>query len=280
MIYTMKQTKKLLVVLLLAAGMSLALLIGCSAGKVQAAAKEYPVLLKINDYYVVYTAPKAPYVDSQGRMMIPLRSISELLGAKVSYDAKSKTATIGMDDVTVMFTIRSKSVSVNGAARSMDTIPVLEQNSMFIPVSVLAGSLGIVSKWDQSNHLYTLTGDTLMQTDIIKLAIEDLERSAFGAPPGAIISNDAFRPVSYTYDEAKGSFTVKSQNITGHDIPAGAADVAAYVVFKDSVQFPVQKRERPAVGKDGFTLVTAQKQSPYPPLYLLVKGRLLDRSPI
>lgn len=89
MIYTMKQTKKLLVVLLLAAGMSLALLIGGSAGKVQAAAKEYPVLLKINDYYVVYTAPKAPYVDSQGRMMIPLRSISELLGAKVSYDAKS-----------------------------------------------------------------------------------------------------------------------------------------------------------------------------------------------
>lgn len=191
----MKQTKKLLVVVLLAAGMSLALLIGGSSGKVQAAAKEYPVLLKINDYYVLYTAPKAPYVDSQGRMMIPLRSISELLGAKVSYDANTKTATIGMDDVTVIFTIGSKSVSVNGVAGSMDTVPVMEQNSMFIPVSVLVNRLGIVSKWDQANQLYTLTGETLMQTDIIKYTLEEMEGSAFMVPPGKIISNAAFRPV-------------------------------------------------------------------------------------
>lgn len=258
--------------------MSLALLIGGSTGKVQAAAKEYPVLLKINDYYVLYTAPKAPYVDSQGRMMIPLRSINELLGAKVSYDAKGKTATIGMDDVTVIFTIGSKSVSVNGVAGSMDTVPVMEQNSMFIPVSVLVNRLDIVSKWDQANQLYTLTGETLMQTDIIKYTLEEMEGSAFMVPPGKIISNDAFRPVSYTYDPVKGSFKIKSKNITGNDVPAGAADVAAYILTDDSVQFPISKRDRPAVPKDGIIELTVQYGTPKPAAYLLVKGRLLERT--
>ena len=272
----MKWSKRLLTGLL-AAGMSLALFAG-GLETVQAAPKQYPVLLKINEYYVLYTAPKAPYVDSHRRMMIPLRAISELMGAKVSYGAGTRTATIRLGEQIVIFTTGSATLKVNGVARQMDTIPVLEGNSMFIPVRVLADTLGIVSKWDQSDHLYTLTGDTLMQTDIIKLALEDMERGAFAAPPGTIISNDALRPVSYIYDPVKGSFTIKSQNITGNDIPAGAADVAAYLVFKDSVQFPVQKRERPAVGKDGFIGVTVQEQSPYPPLYLLVKGRLLERS--
>lgn len=273
----MKQRKKLLAGLL-AAGISLSMFAGSYPGTAQAAAKEYPVLLKINEYYVLYTAPKPPYVDTNYRTMIPLRSISELMGAKVSYDAKLKTATIVKDDVTVIFTIGSRSVSVNGVAGVMDTVPVMEQNSLFIPLSVLASRLGIVSKWDQANQLYTLTGETLMQTDIIKYTIEDMEQGAFSAPPGKIISNDAFRPVSYTYDPLKGSFTVKAKNITGKDVPAGEADVAAYIHTDDSVQFPIPDRDRPSVRKDGFMEVTVQNGTPKAPAYLLVKGRLLDRS--
>ncbi|QUL57292.1 copper amine oxidase N-terminal domain-containing protein [Paenibacillus tritici] len=273
----MKRSKRVLVALL-AAGMSLAMFTGGNPGKVQAAPKENPVLLKINDYYVLYTAPKAPYVDANYRTMIPLRSISELMGAKVGYDAKAKTATIQKDDVKVIFTIGSKNVSVNGVAGSMDTVPVMEQNSMFIPVSVLAGRLGITNKWDQANRLYTLTGESLMQTDMIKYTLEDMEGGPFTAPPGKIISNDAFRPVSYTYDSGKGSFTVKSKNITGKDIPAGAADVAAYILYDDTLQFPPQERQRPAVRKEGTLEVTVKTETPKAPAYLLVKGRLLDGS--
>ncbi|MEK4007526.1 copper amine oxidase N-terminal domain-containing protein [Paenibacillus sp. FSL H3-0333] len=273
----MKTGKKVLTALL-AAGLSFAMLTGVNPGKVEAAAKKYPALLKINDYYVLYTAPKAPYVDANYRTMIPLRSISELMGAKVSYDAKARTAAIEKDSVTVKFTIGSKSVSVNGVAGSMDTVPVMEQNSMFIPVSVLAGRLGIVSKWDQANQLYTLTGETLMQTDIIKLSLEDTEKGPFTSPPGKIISNDAFRPVSYTFDSAKGSFTVKAKNITGKDVPEGAADVAAYILYDELIQFPAQERERPAVRKDGTIEVAVKTETPSTPAYLLVKGRLLDRS--
>ncbi|CAM2913394.1 stalk domain-containing protein [Paenibacillus sediminis] len=250
---------------------------GVNSGTAQAAPAKYPVLLKINDYYVLYTTPKPPYVDAQNRMMIPLRSVSELIGAKVSYDSKSKTAAIKMDDKTITFTIGSKKVTTNGTADQMDTVPVLNQNSMFIPISVLAAHLGIQSNWDQTNHLYSLMGDNLMQTDIIKYTLEDMEGGAWTAPPEKIISNDAFRPVSYTYDASKGSFTIQAKNITGADVAKGAADVAAYILTDDSVQFPDRNRERPAVKKDGVLEVTVKNGSSKSVDYLLIKGRLLDR---
>ncbi|MGG1669549.1 hypothetical protein ACIFOE_02655 [Paenibacillus sp. NRS-1783] len=36
--------------------------------------------LKINNYYVLFTTPKAPYIDKNNRFMVPLRSINDLLG--------------------------------------------------------------------------------------------------------------------------------------------------------------------------------------------------------
>lgn len=39
--------------------------------------------LKINNYYVLFTAPKAPYIDQNNRYMVPLRSINDLLGDRL-----------------------------------------------------------------------------------------------------------------------------------------------------------------------------------------------------
>lgn len=264
-------------------GLATLLVAGClaSAGSnpTQAAPQSYPALLKINEYYVLYTAPKAPYVDSQSRIMIPLRSISELIGAKVSYDTKSKTATIGMNGKTVTFTIGSKKFTVDGTAEEMDTTPVLEKNAIFIPVSVLAKHLGIKSNLDSKTKIYTMTGDNLMQTDRIKYSLEDNEKGSLTAPPGKIASDQAFAPVSYTYDAAKGSFAVKAINLTGADVPEGEADVAAYILTDTGTQFPNPKRDRPAVKKDGTVTEVVQNGALGEDVsYLLVKGRLLDRS--
>nr|WP_256454734.1 copper amine oxidase N-terminal domain-containing protein [Cohnella sp. GbtcB17] len=267
---------------LLTLGLAALLAVGSAAGiqskPAQAAAKTYPALLKINDYYVLYTSPKAPYVDKQSRIMIPLRSISELVGAKVGYEAKAKKATIVLNGKTVQFTIGSKTVTVDGSSAQMDTVPVLDKGSIFIPVSVLSKHLGIKSSIDPKTKIYSMTGDNLMQTDMIKYALEDTETGAMVTPPGKIASNNAFAPVSYTYDDKKDSFTIKAKNITGTDVPKGEADVAAYLVTDAGVQFLNPKRERPAVKKDGIVTESIQNGAIGEDVnYLLVKGRLLDR---
>ncbi|NGM80934.1 copper amine oxidase N-terminal domain-containing protein [Paenibacillus sp. 7124] len=272
------KVKRKMISVILTAFMLLVIDVSANSETALAAPKDYPVLLKINDFYVLYTVPKSPYIDSNNRMMIPLRSISELIGAKVGYDAKSKTATISMDDKTVIFTIGSKTVTVNGITDQLDTNPVLSENSMFIPISVLANHLGIQSSWDEANQLYTLTGENLMQTEMIKYTLEDIENGAWTAPPGKIIDNNAFMPISYTYDSANGSFVIRAKNITGKDLPKGAVDVAAYLLTDDSVQFPKRDRERPSVKKDGIIEERVQNGRLKKINYLLVKGRLLDRS--
>lgn len=237
---------------------------------------EAHVNLKVNDYYVLYTTPKAPYIDSHNRFMIPLRSVSELLGANVKYEPKSKKATISMDSKTVTFTTNSKIISVNGSESTMDTVPVLYKNSLFIPLGFLTGSLKIENKWDSAKKLFELTGDNLMQTDLIK-NYEDLD-----VREGPVKSNNAFLPTSYELDQKKYSITIKSKNITGQDLPKGVEDVHPYFIFDSSAVFDTVSRTRPAVKKDGFTeytwkftptIIDGKEQNLK---YILVKGRLFD----
>lgn len=241
-----------------------------------ASINETPVLLKVNDYYVLYTTPKSPYIDSHNRFMIPLRSISELLGAQVEYNSKSKIAIIKMDSKMVTFQINSKTVTVDGKKYTMDTVPVLYENSMFIPLGVLINNLGIQNQWDQANKLYKLTGKHVMQTEMIK-NIEDLDRQV-----ASIKNNNGFMPKSYRYNPDKNTMMINSKNITGTDLPKGKEDVYPYFIFDNSYQFDHVNRERSAVKKDEIVKTTwlinpSIINNKLENLrYVLVKGRILN----
>ncbi|MDY8094350.1 stalk domain-containing protein [Paenibacillus polymyxa] len=104
------------------------LLFSLNMGNVDAKATviKAPVILKINQYYILYTSPDAPYIDGQQRFMIPLRAVSELLGATVNYDAPKKTATISWDHKNIEVTINSNNVTYNGKNTKIDTVPVFK----------------------------------------------------------------------------------------------------------------------------------------------------------
>lgn len=268
-----KKLKSMGLLLVLALGLSLT----PGGQRAEAAVQSYPVLLKINDYYVLHTDPKPPYIDANGRMLIPLRATGELIGANVGYLAASKTATIDLNGIRLQFEVGSRTVGVNGKAETMDTVPAMKENAMYIPISVFADRLGIQSKWDAKNRLYTLTGTNLMTGQLIKFGLEDTELGSRIAPPKPVVSNDAFVPVSFTYDTSKDSYTVVAKNKTGKAVSAGRADVAVYLLNNDAVQFPAQKRARPAVGANGTVKETVKNELQGKAKYVLVKGRLLQQ---
>lgn len=125
------------------------------------------VLLKLNQFYVIYTSPIAPYVDKENRLMVPLRSLSNLLSADVTYNANSKTAVISRKNdgetsgkpSTIKMSIGSKKVEINGISSEMDTLPVLFKGSMFVPLSMISTSFHIDTGWDQSKRIVTLHVD-------------------------------------------------------------------------------------------------------------------------
>ncbi|WP_051318345.1 copper amine oxidase N-terminal domain-containing protein [Cohnella thermotolerans] len=225
-----------------------------SAASAKQTTVKAPVILKINQYYVLYTTPDVPYIDKQNRFMMPLRAVSELLGAKVGYDAASKKATVSWNDKTVEVTINSKNVTYNGTGSQIDTVPVIKQGQIFIPARVLIDGLGIQSTYKDS--LLTMTDEKFQETSKI---ISDLKSGIdfYGTPKDVDMNTNDIRPLSVELtlptSDKDGKIKAKAQNISGKDMPKDTEDLRLTFVRKDgSMLLMPKERTRPAV-KAGAT---------------------------
>ncbi|MFY9884160.1 MAG: copper amine oxidase N-terminal domain-containing protein [Candidatus Cybelea sp.] len=118
---------------------------------------EIPILY--NDRHV-YARPD---ILKQGRVLaalvrgttvyIPLRSMFEQMGATVSYDPSSKTATISKAGAEVVVTVGKPEVVINGESRPLDVPPIVYQGVVLVPVRVISESMGAYVQWVPDRHL-------------------------------------------------------------------------------------------------------------------------------
>lgn len=90
----------------------------------------------------------APYIDSNSRMMVPLRAIGEGLGANVSWDEETRTVYISGRGKNIQFTIDKKEVLINGDLKLMDTSPVIKNSRTMVPLRYVGEYLGALVNWD------------------------------------------------------------------------------------------------------------------------------------
>jgi len=214
-------------------------------------------VFKVNDFFVLYTYPKAPYVDENNRLMIPVRSVSELLGAKVNYNGKLQEATISKGGQTLKLKVNSTEANNNGTVISMDTAPVIVQNHLYIPIRVLIDSMKLPVKWDKETGVIQVVDESL-NDETIFAQITDIN-----ATP-KVADNNAILPLSSKIQFSDptpgklttGALTLRAQNISGHDIPAGKEDLHVIFSFEKNtmmemdVPMPGQPvRERPLIKK-------------------------------
>ncbi|MBO5370356.1 MAG: copper amine oxidase N-terminal domain-containing protein, partial [Clostridia bacterium] len=57
---------------------------------------------------------------TDGRTLVPLRAIFEALGAKVEWNGETQTITATKDDKTVVLTIGSNEMTVDGETKTLD----------------------------------------------------------------------------------------------------------------------------------------------------------------
>ncbi|WP_149094282.1 copper amine oxidase N-terminal domain-containing protein [Paenibacillus terrae] len=235
--------------------------------------------LKINNYYVLFTTPKAPYIDKNNRFMVPLRSINDLLGGHTTYDPTSKTATIQFGSHQVKFKMDSAEIVTDSNTSVMDTVPVLYKDSIFVPLGILTTQLNIHQEWDQQNKLYSLSGKELMKTPMME-NVEDLDRVP-------VDNENAFNLLSYklTMGREKIHLTITAKNITGKKLDEGIEDLNTTFIFNNSTTTENRNRKRPSIDKD--EIVTRSLDMPYPGTienkkiikgeleYILFKGRTL-----
>jgi phosphate transport system substrate-binding protein len=103
----------------------------------------------------------APVVEN-GTTLVPLRLISETLGAEVSWNQNARQATIQSAAYTVVFTIDSKAYTVNGAGKTLLTAPQLISGSTMVPIRAFAEAVGATVNYDGASHTATIDYFTKM----------------------------------------------------------------------------------------------------------------------
>ena len=91
------------------------------------------------------------------RVLVPLRAIFETLGAKVSWNNETNTATGVRNDKQVKITIGDQTAKVNGKAVSLDVGAMLINDRTMVPVRFIAESLGADVKWIDSENKVDIT---------------------------------------------------------------------------------------------------------------------------
>lgn len=231
------------------------------------------VHLRLNQYYVLYTTPSSPYLDS-GRLYLPLRSVSELLGAKVNYDPNNTTADISYKQNKLTINTRTQEVSYNGKATSTDAKPQIRQQSIYVPVRILIDGLGLNGIWDQKIKLLKIQEDSIKTLELFQLASEFDKVS--------IISNDSFLPLSFTWDKVntnghyKMKLSVTAKNISGKLIPEGQEDLHPTYFFTGGVTLETLNRPRPAIKNNEIFTREWEGTMNQNPQYILLEGRTIQ----
>lgn len=102
------------------------------------------------------TMDSAPYVDSNGSAMVPIRFIAEALGAEVIWEGADHNINITSQDkqTNSRLTIAQKAYFINDNAKTMDSAPIINNGRAMVPLSILAESLGADVSFD--NNVITI----------------------------------------------------------------------------------------------------------------------------
>jgi hypothetical protein len=120
-----------------------------------------------------------PYVDKNDRTLIPVRFVTESMGAEVSWNNYTNTATITKDDTTVKISIGSKTLYVvkglNTSTVTMDTAAVLSEDRTYVPIRFVAEALGAyVDYSDLYNAVEIVMSEDLSAEEIARLRSYDM----------------------------------------------------------------------------------------------------------
>jgi hypothetical protein len=106
------------------------------------------------------------YIES-GRTMVPVRFISEALGAGVDWDDKMGLVTVGpVDGKRFLLTIGDANIQVVGMQGfhdviKMDVSAVVKDGRTFVPVRYIAEALGLNVGWAQTTQTVILTSGSV-----------------------------------------------------------------------------------------------------------------------
>lgn len=126
------------------------------------------VTLKING--AVIKSSVEPIIEN-GTTLVPLRTVSENMGASVKWNGDTRQVTIIKGSKEILLTIGSKIVIVNGESKELLLPPKIIENTTMVPIRFVSENLGANVKWNEN----TRTVEILSPLNIVRNFIEEQE---------------------------------------------------------------------------------------------------------
>lgn len=137
------------------------LILTCALWISAAAAESVEIKMTIGDPngYVngeAKTLDAAPIIRHD-RTMLPVRFVAENLGASVSWDGATSTATVTSGETEIKITIGAETAVINGEAKTLDAPAFIENSRTYLPVRFVAEALGASVSWDGATSTAIIT---------------------------------------------------------------------------------------------------------------------------
>lgn len=112
----------------------------------------------------------APAVENN-RVLVPLRAIFEAMGATVTWNQVTQTATATMDNIKVILPLNSTAPTVNGKVWPLDVPAKVVNQRTLAPLRFVGEALGGTATWDGEKYEITLTSPQSEQSKVVAVVI-------------------------------------------------------------------------------------------------------------
>jgi len=102
-------------------------------------------------------SPTVPPRLVNGRVLVPIRLISEELGATVVWNSETNVITITKDETTITMNIDSPYPLVDGQRVLLEQPPIMVMERVLVPLRFIAEAFGAIVQWDGSDWVVTIS---------------------------------------------------------------------------------------------------------------------------
>ncbi|MDD7363865.1 MAG: N-acetylmuramoyl-L-alanine amidase [Peptoniphilus sp.] len=234
--------------------------------------------VKVNgfDLYSPYDA----YLD-ENRTFVPIRELTELMGADVKWDQRTKSVLIRLNNQDVKLKINSRIVYVDGKKTQMDaaSIPRLTQYidqkgacKTMVPLRFLSESLGFNVDWDKDGRLASISNGVVEapnnQGEAAPQPNEDPQEtpSQPDKDPGVVPEDPAPQEnpqVEPQKPDRSKTTVVLDAGHGGHDSGAVGVDGTA----EKTLALRLAKKVEASLKQEGYNVIMTRTRDEYPELY-------------
>lgn len=110
----------------------------------------YDVKVMVDNQPVVFPDQKAFINNSSGRTYVPLRFVTERLGAEVEWNQQDKTAVVKKGGKTIKAPVGSNRPTVDGVAVHLDAPVILVNARTMVPLRFMSETIGAEVEWNSA----------------------------------------------------------------------------------------------------------------------------------